>query len=211
MAILNQQNSYTGDAMSEHSQAMSTDRPAAPGGLELVQRFINTNDIEQAKDGLTSPAALHDWMVEQRLLTRNDVVTEEDLSRTVALREALRDLAGANAGSAPDERSVATLNRIAAELPLLVQVGGDGTLRQIPSTSGIDGALAQLLARVHTAAIDGTWPRLKTCRNDGCRWAFFDYSKNRSGAWCDMADCGNQFKARAYRRRLKSGDRPAKS
>jgi predicted RNA-binding Zn ribbon-like protein len=48
---------------------------------------------------------------------------------------------------------------------------------------------------------DGTWKRLKACRNHGCRWAFYDYSKNRSGSWCSMQLCGNRTKTRSYRRR----------
>ncbi len=48
---------------------------------------------------------------------------------------------------------------------------------------------------------EGNWPRLKVCREDTCAWAFYDRSKNRSGAWCSMAVCGNRTKARAYRAR----------
>jgi predicted RNA-binding Zn ribbon-like protein len=38
-------------------------------------------------------------------------------------------------------------------------------------------------------------------RNHGCRWAFYDYSKNRSASWCLMQLCGNRRKIRAYRER----------
>jgi predicted RNA-binding Zn ribbon-like protein len=48
---------------------------------------------------------------------------------------------------------------------------------------------------------DGTFARLKSCRNHDCRWAFYDYSKNRSASWCSMQLCGNRTKTRAYRRR----------
>ena len=47
----------------------------------------------------------------------------------------------------------------------------------------------------------GTWERLKVCRQESCRWAFYDNTKNRSGVWCNMASCGNRAKARAYRAR----------
>ncbi len=49
--------------------------------------------------------------------------------------------------------------------------------------------------------VDGSWQRLKACRNDACRWVFYDASKNRSGTWCTMSICGDKLKARAYRRR----------
>ena len=52
---------------------------------------------------------------------------------------------------------------------------------------------------------DGTWRRLKACREDTCQWAFYDRSKNRSGTWCSMAVCGNRAKARAYRSATASG------
>ena len=53
----------------------------------------------------------------------------------------------------------------------------------------------------------GTWERLKVCRNDECQWAFYDHSRNHSGAWCTMAICGNRMKGRAFRtRRARAGE-----
>jgi predicted RNA-binding Zn ribbon-like protein len=52
---------------------------------------------------------------------------------------------------------------------------------------------------------DGSWSRLKCCRNHDCRWSFYDYSKNRSATWCSMQICGNRTKTRAYRQRAHSG------
>ena len=70
--------------------------------------------------------------------------------------------------------------------------------------SGVDGALGRILTIVHTAIEQGTWRRLKACREHGCEWAFYDHTKNRSGAWCNMGVCGNRAKARAYRERRAS-------
>jgi predicted RNA-binding Zn ribbon-like protein len=50
--------------------------------------------------------------------------------------------------------------------------------------------------------LDGTWPRLKACRN--CCWSFYDYSPNRSATWCSMQLCGNRKKTRAYRSRRRN-------
>ena len=58
-----------------------------------------------------------------------------------------------------------------------------------------------MLAIVFRAMEDGTWARLKACREDTCQWAFYDRSKNRSATWCSMAVCGNRAKARTYRQR----------
>jgi predicted RNA-binding Zn ribbon-like protein len=76
---------------------------------------------------------------------------------------------------------------------------GDSALE--PEAAGIDGALGRLLAIVHASIADGTWIRLKACRDRTCEWAFYDRTRNHSRAWCDMQICGNRAKARAYRRR----------
>ena len=91
-----------------------------------------------------------------------------------------------------------------AELSLHVQPDGSAVLS--PCRTGVDAAIGRLLAIVHTAMANGTWPRLKACAfHDTCEWAFYDWSKNSSGTWCDMAVCGNRAKARAYRERKKIG------
>jgi predicted RNA-binding Zn ribbon-like protein len=76
-----------------------------------------------------------------------------------------------------------------------------------PDAGGVDGALGRLLAIVHVSIADGTWSRLKACREDSCEWAFYDHTKNRSGAWCDMGVCGNRAKARAFRERTAADSR----
>jgi predicted RNA-binding Zn ribbon-like protein len=63
---------------------------------------------------------------------------------------------------------------------------------------------SQLVGIVHDAQLTGTWSRLKLCRNDDCSWAFYDSSRNRSGSWCRMGECGNRLKNRAYRARQRA-------
>ena len=48
---------------------------------------------------------------------------------------------------------------------------------------------------------DGSWARLKACRNPDCHWAYYDRSHAGRGAWCDMAVCGNRMKNRTLRSR----------
>jgi predicted RNA-binding Zn ribbon-like protein len=180
-------------------------RAPAPGGLGLVQAFINTNDIEDGQEELSDPERLRLWLAAHDLPGGEDELGQDDLRRALEVREALRDLAGANNGEPADPSAAETLNRIASTARLRVRFGTDGEARLEPAERGLTGALALLLANVETAMVDGTWPRFKTCRNDECRWAFYDHSKNRSGTWCTMADCGDKLKARAYRQRRKAG------
>ena len=65
----------------------------------------------------------------------------------------------------------------------------------------VDAGLGLLLSIVQGAIADGSWGRLKACRLHTCEWAFFDHTKNHSGAWCNMDVCGNRAKARTFRAR----------
>lgn len=180
-------------------------RQPAPGDLRLVQGFLNTVDIEGREETFTDPERLASWLVEHGLLEPGTRLGEGDLRLAVAFREGLRDLAHANHERRADPAAVSAINRIAAAARLRVRFEEDGGARLEPDAPGIDGAVAHLLAIVYAAVEEGTWVRFKACRNQGCRWAFYDRSRNRSSSWCSMAVCGNREKARAYRRRRGGG------
>jgi predicted RNA-binding Zn ribbon-like protein len=63
-----------------------------------------------------------------------------------------------------------------------------------------DRTPARPLRPVVHAAVDllttGELDRIKGC--GGCRYLFFDESKNRSRRWCSMDDCGTAEKIRRY-------------
>lgn len=177
-------------------------RQPAPEPLRLVQVFINTRDIEAGTDEIDSPGRLGAWLRAEGL--GDGEPTPEDLERFRAAREALRALVLANNGEPQDRAAIATLNREAGRARLVVRFSEDGTPQLAPGGRGVDAALATILAAVERAGVEGTWDRLKACRNHTCGWAFYDRSRNRSGTWCTMAVCGNVMKARAYRRRRAS-------
>jgi len=135
------------------------------------------------------------------LLADGTPVTEGDLRRVLELREAIRSLLRANNDAPVSPQRIGTLNHLAGNAPLTVHFQGDGQAVLEPDISGVDGVLARILAIVFTAMTDGTWSRLKACRNEGCQKASYDTSKNRSGTWCAMSSCGSRIKARAYRKR----------
>ncbi len=176
---------------------------AAPGPLALVQAFVNTQYGQQRRAyvKLTSPEELRAWLVAHDLLADGTPVTEGDFRRVLLLREALRSLLRANNETGMLASLVEVLNHLASNAPLTVRFHHDGSPTLEPAIAGVDGALARLVGIVFTAMMDGTWARLKACRNDRCQKAFYDTSKNRSGAWCSMAGCGSRLKARAYRHR----------
>jgi predicted RNA-binding Zn ribbon-like protein len=175
---------------------------AAPGELNHIRRFVNTLDLEDGSDEIAEPAALRDWLAERGLVDPRTELTPADVREAHEVREALRKLLLANNGDAVDAGAVETINAAAQRAELQVRVGADGAGALVPVRAGIDGAIGRLLAIAYRSMADGTWPRLKACAlHERCEWAFFDWSKNRSGTWCDMAVCGNRAKARAYRER----------
>jgi predicted RNA-binding Zn ribbon-like protein len=173
-----------------------------PPSLDTVREFVNTRDIDEGTDRLSDPDALRDWLAEQGLLERDAHVAARDLARARKVREAIRALLLANTeGDEPEPRAIAALNAAASRAELSVRFHDDGSAHLEPAAHGVPGALGRLLAIVYGSRQDGSWSRLKACRNDTCRWAFYDLSKNRSRHWCSMAVCGSRSKARTYRRR----------
>lgn len=174
----------------------------APGELERVRRFVNTRQVGHGTERLLAPADLADWLEQEELAPAGVRVTRADLGRALELREALHEVLAAHNGGAPAPPEASrTLDAAAHRARLRLCFGDDGGASLQPEAGGVSGALGRLLAIVHDSIAQGTWDRLKACRDDACAWAFYDHTKNRSGAWCSMETCGNRAKARAYRER----------
>jgi predicted RNA-binding Zn ribbon-like protein len=172
-----------------------------PDPLVIVQEFVNTAEVGSGSDELATPPALVAWLAERDLIDGGETASEKDLERTRDLREALRAFLYANSGGELDPEAPPVLDAAAERADLRLRFGADGEAGLVACVAGVDGAQGRLLAIVAEAMRAGTWSRLKACRSDDCRWAFFDGSKNHSRAWCSMALCGNRAKARAFRER----------
>jgi predicted RNA-binding Zn ribbon-like protein len=183
---------------------LGKERPA-PGDLELVRAFVNTRDIEEDREELGGPRDLSEWLAGRGLLRRGHAAGAADLRRALNLREALRALLLSNNGAPVSAAPAETLDDAARHAHLEARFLPDGRATLEPSADGVDAALGRLLAIVYAAMLDGTWLRLKACRNAECHWIFYDATKNRSGAWCEMGLCGNRAKARSYRERHRPG------
>ena len=176
----------------------------APGPLALVQDFVNTRNHLYGGELLGDAEAANAWLAERGLLGTSDRLGEEKRRNLVAFREELRGLLLAhNGGPGVD---LGALNNLVASVALRGAFAPDGRLALEPDAEGgpADRVLGRLLAVMVRSEAEETWGRLKACRNEDCRWAFYDASRNRSGSWCNMAICGARHKMRAYRRR-KSG------
>lgn len=177
-------------------------RDPAPEELRLVQDLINTVDLEGGAEELRSPARLSDWLCGRGLDVGDEELDEADLAEVLALREALREVCLAHAGV---DVPPATLERLGAMLergPLRLAVDAEGAARIRPQAglTGVPALIAATAAAVALAAEKGTWPRLKACASETCRWAYYDRSPAGRGRWCTMAICGSRAKMRTYRK-----------
>ena len=177
----------------------------APEPLRLVQQFVNSAELDEDEEELGSPDELRGWLLARDLIGRSAKVTAADLSRALDVREGLRALLGTHNGFDLDRQAVQRMEAALGGAVLRPRISPDGTPQLVPARDDAGAGLAQLMAIVAAAVTDGTWQRLKACADEGCRWAFFDHSKNRSGRWCSMQVCGNQQKARAFRERQRGG------
>ena len=174
---------------------------AAPGPLETVRDFVNTVEIEEGADPLGPGDSLGQWCEQTGLCPGAD---EAALARLRRFREALRAVLEANAGDGVPADRWRALEPFAAGTGYTMYISPQGAPALRAQGSGVDAAIAALLAIVYDAIGEGTWFRLKACRKNSCRWAFYDRSKNGSGAWCSMRVCGNRAKAQRRRAREKS-------
>lgn len=175
-------------------------RASAPPPLDIVQAFLNSIDLEDGPDLFAIVDGVAAWIDGNLGLTAIKL-SEADRARVVTVRELLRDVLTAHSGDAVGGNASKRLEQALDGVSLSIGFDGTSEPKLIEQGNNLDAVLAILMRIVYTASIDGTWQRLKVCRNDTCRWAFYDASKNRSGVWCTMAICGNKTKARAYRRR----------
>jgi predicted RNA-binding Zn ribbon-like protein len=177
----------------------------APMPLLVLQSFVNTWEADTGTDVLGDPVAARLWLGEAGLLD-SPGLGEVDLVEARQVRESIRALLVHNGGGeAPDPTALAALRVLAAKGTVrpLVRAGGIIELG-LEQDGGGSAGLAGLLLIMRDAQHDGSWHRLKACRNPDCRWAYYDRSHAGRGAWCDMAVCGNRIKNRNLRSRRAS-------
>jgi predicted RNA-binding Zn ribbon-like protein len=188
----------TGQQMTEVDEPGG--RPPAPLRLRLVQEFLNSNDIEGAKDEFATTGGLRNWLLDRSLIGGSAALEEADRQRAVNLREALRTLVIARDEGIAALDATKAIEAISGDVGVILRIEPGAWDLSAPQ-SGVGSACARILADVTSAISDGSWSRLKACRRDACRWVFWDSSRSRSGQWCAMAVCGNRIKGAVFRAR----------
>jgi predicted RNA-binding Zn ribbon-like protein len=169
--------------------------------LDLVRDYVNTFDLETGIDTIATPDELATWLSEQGLVDDLVEPTDQEVEDARAVREAIRDLLLANNGVESDTGAASKILEEAGRRARLGVRFEDGRPVLAPEDDGARGAIGRIVATVAELAPSDEWKRLKTCRDEHCRVAFYDKSRNRSRAWCSMEVCGNREKARSFRQR----------
>ncbi|SDI13575.1 CGNR zinc finger domain-containing protein [Actinokineospora alba] len=191
----------------------------APDGLALVHDFLNTAsaDWPRKPDLLADRALATEWIGSALATWASqwgapvldevdlDTLSERDLAvlrrARAGLLESLcsRDFGTGGSAGGGDGDALAGLANL--EVAVEAGFGLDGIVHFKPKGRGWRMLLGPVALEMRRAQDAGVWARLKTCKNERCRGAFYDRSRNNSGVWHDVRTCGNVANLRASRER----------
>jgi hypothetical protein len=155
-------------------------RLAPPGGLALVQDFLNTRehadkgpallgDVDHANAWAAN--AIRNWSPlrgTQHLLL---VLTDDDAARLRELRDVL-DTVSTGSRSMPPQHVLGTA---------AIALGVAGEMSWMPTGYGWCWLGSAIMGEVALSQETGTWRRMKECLNSVCRATFYDSSWNNRG------------------------------
>lgn len=187
----------------------------APGGLAFVQDLLNSSS-----DGLVGPRHTHDDLLSDIASARNWLTSagralsessgidfslpslpEEDLPALRELRSELRLLVSGQADADADQSAPPSRLRSAA---VTVATTSGPSFVALPNGYGWHWVASAVLAESFNAQKEGTWRRLKACRNPACVAVFYDRTRNNIGVWHSLRSCGNPANLRASRARKRA-------
>jgi predicted RNA-binding Zn ribbon-like protein len=77
-------------------------------------------------------------------------------------------------------------------------------LQFVPAAAGWKWILAEIARSFVETIAGGESARIKICRNDDCRWVFYDQTKAKTRLWCSSQSCGNRERVRRARARTQA-------
>jgi predicted RNA-binding Zn ribbon-like protein len=167
-----------------------------PPDVDLLIAVANTAHGE--RDEFADSASVREWW--RGLGQHTGSARGSDVAMLRTLRAVIRARALAHNGidTVVDHAGLESL-------ALRVDLDGAMGLRADPAGDLARDVAAATVTALLRASARPSWPRLKACRGEDCRWVYLDGSRNNSRRWCDMAACGNRAKSAAFRER----NRPA--
>ncbi len=180
------------------------------GGQRLVKPRENLQRLEDLlawgrQSGVLSEAEAKALAREARA---RPAKAQDALLRATVFRESLYRLLRAlvEGRAAPAEelaRLEAEVQRAQAARRLLCTPKGYGWSAPDPTLA--DPVVPRLALAAADLLTGQQWKRMRLCEAaDGCGWLFLDQTRNHSRRWCDMASCGNKYKARRHYARVRA-------
>lgn len=159
----------------------------APGGLALVQDFLNSHGsadvgpdllVDTAGAQAWADAAVGTWSAQTGRtcagpgLSARDVIKLRELRRTLETELRPERVFGPRVWS--------------AEIELVFEMGGT---RWRPAGSGWRWLASVILTEMLASQLAGTWPRMKQCPNNSCRATYYDRSWDNRAIWHNIRTC----------------------
>lgn len=176
----------------------------APGALQVVQSLANTIAIGSHADLLADLGTAVAWLNDIRPLLilffdwkdSEDSLDASGLDRLRQLRAAVRVVLGLT-----DHKKISssvTPNFTSIEVITKLQMNEQG-ITALPTNDPAERICLSVIIALWETQLAGNQSHLKLCRNPHCRAAFYDASRNQSGAWHSGTSCGNISRVHAYR------------
>lgn len=172
-------------------------------GVRAAEDLVNTLDVETGQDDLTDLEDLDRFRAAHGF-SFPGAPDERDLA---ALRELRAELRAAL--TSEEREAIGLLNGLVARndaTPYLSDHDGEAwhlhfTPQEAPWAQSVTADLAMALLFVIR---DLGVERFGTCAAEGCSDVFIDTSRNRSRRYCDPVTCGNRTHVAAYRARRRA-------
>jgi predicted RNA-binding Zn ribbon-like protein len=182
-------------------------------GNHLALDFLNTHPVQNSKPLELLPGfnALLRWFQAARLISTRDMTDLQQqwgksarAQRTVEamheVRERLRkEILAWEQGSAVHRSTVADLNRLMVDHPMLTRLKASGSASSTELWFGPrqpEDLFAPLAHSAATLFANVDRDRIRKCGR--CVLHFYDTSKKGARRWCSMQLCGNRLKVAAY-------------
>jgi predicted RNA-binding Zn ribbon-like protein len=202
---------------------MST-RDAGPRGFELIGQLLCLDlvNTEVRRDGapldlLPDREAVRAWLQVAGLgeagrgardLREDSPRARRIVRETVALRQALRQMAAALAAGRPvPGAALDAINRVLAFRPAVQRLQRDGdrvVSRVVPVAESPLHVLVPVAESAAWLLEHGDRSLVRKCESEACVRYFYDRTKNKRRRWCSMEGCGSRAKAAAYYRRTRA-------
>jgi predicted RNA-binding Zn ribbon-like protein len=173
--------------------------PHTPGDLRRLLNFVNSRPVLEWPDGLDEASGAQAFLVRSGFDLDGATASEADLARLRELRGALVILLDPGRDGATVTTAWGVLDTLALRAPVSIAFAAGPSTALRPAGEDGQRVLAELLADVHMAILDGRWGRLRLCAYEPCAVAFYDATRSRSQRWHSYKACGNRVNVAAHR------------